>query len=145
LVTLFEIATVCIKRVCNEMGLRDPIKKCIIEENSGDRHLDGNVVPEVAYNTGHIIWTACQSQRTATLNRRCRRSENGDACACRIICCPSMPTAHATMQALVLTYPLPQLHHLLVKNLSGQHQQLYPSLASCFAFNLVCQNGSQIR
>jgi hypothetical protein len=48
------------------------MKVCIIEENSVDRHLDGNGVPELAY-MGHIVWAACQSQRTTPLNRPCRR------------------------------------------------------------------------
>jgi hypothetical protein len=50
----------------------EPNEGCIIEGNSGDRHLDGNGVPGVAY-TGHIVWAACQIQHAPPLNRPCRR------------------------------------------------------------------------
>jgi hypothetical protein len=48
------------------------MKECIIDENSGDRHLDGIGVPGIAY-TGHDISAACKSQRKQPLNRPCRR------------------------------------------------------------------------
>jgi hypothetical protein len=59
-------------QLCNENELMEPNERVHNRENSVDRRLDGNGVPEVAY-TGHTVWLTCQRQRTAPLNRPCRR------------------------------------------------------------------------